>query len=79
MTDRFATALLASPPVGNAATDKVLFREGTSNITSEMLAEANLCKEHCLPFEAHGKKWRITWASHDETDLIAIEGVEWPD
>ncbi|MCV9960719.1 hypothetical protein OIU34_02305 [Pararhizobium sp. BT-229] len=76
---RFAPAFYALPPESNPATDKVLYREGTSEITSEMLAEANLCKDHCLPFEAYDKKWRITWASKDETDLVAIEGVEWPD
>lgn len=75
----FKAAAQGNPPEGHPATDKVLYREGTSEITSEMLAEANLCKDHCLPFEAYGKKWRITWATHDETGLVAIEGVEWPD
>lgn len=75
----FTELLSALPPKGDLKTDKVLYREPDRDITSELLAEANLCKDHCLPFEAYGKKWRVTWAKHDETGLIAIEGVEWPD
>lgn len=73
----FSDTLTAQPPVGRPATDKVLYREGTSFISSEMIAEALMCKENCLPYDAHGKQWRVTWVGRDEVELLAIEGVEW--
>ncbi len=70
----FSDALNAQAPIGRPATDKVLYREGTSFISSEMIAEALQCKEHCLPYEAHGKQWRVTWVGRDEAELFAIAG-----
>lgn len=70
-------SLRAKPPEGDVITDAVLYRWYDGKPDTLIVAEAQQCMENILPFEAHGKQWRVTYCELDEIDCFAVEGVEW--